>query len=729
MNLEPVDTASAELTAAQFYIPATSSFHERSLRTLKHNDTFAVFDQSGFMVAGPGRPEGLYHCDTRYLSGFELILNECRPMLLSSILRDDNVMLTCDLTNPDIFSRGELVLPRDEIHIGCSKFLWAGVCFQRILLRNFGSQAHRLALEISLAADFADIFEVRGSRRERRGREHKPEIEFGTLSFRYTGLDGVLRVTRVRFDPTPQRLEPGKAFFEVELAPKRRMIVFIEIRCDPAVPRLRAGDNFLASVAESRRASRNSAARSTSIVTANDIFNEAIGRSIADLKMLLTDKPTGPFPYAGIPWFSAPFGRDALITAYQTLWIDPTVARGTLAFLAAHQARIADPNADAEPGKILHEVRGGEMAALGEVPFKKYYGSVDSTPLFVALAGAYLERTNDVETIARIWPNIEAALQWIDHHGDCDGDGFVEYRGHLSNGLVNQGWKDSQDAVWHADGSLAARPIALSEVQGYVYLAKQGAAAIATILGHKDQARVLADEAELLKRRFDAAFWCEELGLYALALDAEKRPCLVRSSNAGQTLFTGIAEERRISRIVPALMDSTLYSGWGIRTVGSTEARYNPMSYHNGSVWPHDNALIALGLARYGYKAEAAKIFSCLFHASIYMDLRRLPELFCGFARRQGRGPTLYPVACSPQAWASAAFLSLLQACLGLQFQPRDRTVLLERPVLPDFLDYVVVRNLAVAGGLIDFVVRRTDGQVATNILGRSGELRLLTRS
>jgi glycogen debranching enzyme len=726
MNLEIVEASPSQ---AEFYIPATSSFQERSLRTLKHNDTFAVFDQSGFMVAGAGRPEGLYHCDTRFLSGFELMLNDARPMLLSSILRDDNVMLTCDLTNPDIYLKGELILPRDEIHIGCSKFLWRGVCFQRILLRNFGSQSHRLSLEIRLSADFADIFEVRGSRRDRRGEEHRPEVESGTLCFKYTGLDNVMRVTRVRFDPAPQRLEPGRAFFEVDLAPKRRMILFSEIRCDPALPILRAGDNFLVSVAESRRSLRISTAMETSIVTANDIFNEAIGRSRSDLHMLLTDKATGPFPYAGIPWFSAPFGRDALITAYQTLWIDPKIARGTLAFLATHQAQNEDASADADPGKILHEVRGGEMAALGEVPFAKYYGSVDSTPLFVTLAGAYWERTNDLDSIQRIWPNIEAALSWIDEYGDCDGDGFVEYGGQPTNGLANQGWKDSHDAVWHADGSLADGPIALCEVQGYVYAAKRGAAKMARALGHDGRGRALESEADLLRQQFDTAFWCDDIGLYALALDGDKQQCRVRSSNAGQTLFTGIALEARIERIVLSLMDSSLYSGWGIRTIGSTEARYNPMSYHNGSVWPHDNALIALGLARYGYKAEAAKIFTCLFNASIYMDLRRLPELFCGFSRRRGRGPTLYPVACSPQAWASAAFVGLLQACLGIDCQAVDRSVSLDRPVLPDFLDYVVIRKLVVADGCIDFVARRTDGQVAANILGRSTNVRLMTRS
>lgn len=726
----PAPTGAGMSQLAQFFIPAAASLQERRPRTLKHGDTFAVFDHNGDALSGPGSPEGIFHRDTRHLSHFYLTMAGSRPMLLSSTLRDDNATLTCDLTNPDMFDEeGKLLFEHDLIHLRRSRFLWNATCFERLAVRNFDEKPRRFSIELSFAADFADLFEVRGTRREEKGRHHPPEVGDDSVVLSYTGLDGTRRSTSLRFEPVPTRLMGDQAVFTFELAPKESRSLFIEINCGTG------GDNhptryaFFSALRDARRALRASASRAAAIETSNDIFNEALRRGVSDIYMLVTDTPEGPYPYAGIPWFSTVFGRDALITALETLWLDPSIARGVLGHLAANQAIAIDPEADAEPGKILHEVRYGEMAELGEVPFRRYYGSIDSTPLFVMLAGAYLERTGDVQTVRRLWPNIEAALSWIGKHGDRDGDGFVEYGRRTADGLANQGWKDSHDSIFHADGTLAKGPIALVEVQAYVYGAWRSAAECLRRLGQPERAAAFDEKAEALRKRFDECFFDEELGTYVLALDGDKAPCRVPSSNAGHALFTGIAYPARAEAVVRTLMGSASFCGWGVRTVAATTARYNPMSYHNGSVWPHDNAIIAAGFARYGFRRETARIFEGLFAASTYIEMRRLPELFCGFARQRAHGPTFYPVACSPQAWAAAAPLSLIQSCLGLGFDPEALHISFNEPVLPAFLDEVVIHRLSVGNAAADVALRRSRSQVVVDVLQRNSPVRVLITS
>ena len=702
---------------ARFYIPATGPA-TRPRRTLKYGDTFIVVDSHGDIGTSAGGTDGLFHCDTRFLSHLELLLNGLQPLLLGSNVRDDNSQLTVDLTNPDIYYDQHLVLPKDTVHVVRTIFLWRDTAYHRFAIRNYGDQAVDLRLTMLFDSDFADLFEVRGLHRTKHGAvDYAFDAAKAVLT--YHGFDARKRQTALDFDPRPTELTATSAAYVIHLAPKAVKVLFLTVGCGSPAPPKPAP--FLRGLRGAHGELRRRSQNASTVISSNDIFNEVLCRSMADLYMLMTDTPQGPYPYAGIPWYSTTFGRDGLITALQMLWLDPRVAQGVLRRLAAFQAKTYDDASDAQPGKILHEMREGEMAALGEVPFGLYYGSVDATPLFVMLAGLCAERTGDDAMIVELWPAIEAALSWIDGPGDRDGDGFVEYYRATERGLANQGWKDSEDAIFHADGRLAEGPIALAEVQGYVYGAKHALARCAERLGWTERALRLKAEADQLAERFDESFWCPKLGTYALALDGNKEPCRVRSSNAGQVLFTGIAKPDRAIEVAQGLLRPQFFSGWGIRTIANSEARYNPMSYHNGSIWPHDNALIALGLARYDLKRPLERVFKGLFDAACYFEMQRLPELFCGFQRSRGRGPTLYPVACSPQAWASATPFTLIEASLGLQFDPVANQIRLRNPRLPPFLDELVLRNLQLKQSSVDLKVRRHANEVSVEVLERRG--------
>jgi glycogen debranching enzyme len=706
----------------QCHIVASSSLTDDHIEVLNQGDTFGLFDRYGDIHSHRTGSHGLYHEGTRFLSRFELSLNGQRPLLLSSTLKENNIVLNVDLTNPDIIHAGQVEIPRGALHLSRARFLWQGRWVERLRVHNYSLVSLPVRLSFSVDADFADLFEVRGKIRSRRGRRLEAVTFKDGISLGYEGLDCVDRWVTLHFAPAPTAVHPGEIRLDT-LLPAGKVVQWdLTISCEVA---RRDGAHFPYehALVEVDQAFHSARADDCQIATSNEQFNIWLNRSLADLHMMVSDTPNGPYPYAGVPWFNTPFGRDGLITAFEFLWINPSIAQGVLAYLAATQAQETLPEQDAESGKILHEARQGEMAALKEIPYGRYYGSIDATPLFIMLAGAYYERTGDIGFIKQIWPSIDLALQWIDGAGDLDRDGFLEYSRRSKDGLIHQGWKDSQDAVFHADGRSAEGPIALCEVQGYVFAAKRRAARLAVMLGYAEQARRLRREAETLRIQFERSFWCNDLSFYALALDGLKQPCRVKTSNAGHSLWTGIADRKHGMKTAKTLMGEEFFNGWGIRTVAATETRFNPMAYHNGSVWPHDNALIAAGMAAYGFKQGALKILCGLFDASLFLDRHRLPELLCGFQRSPGEGPTLYPVACSPQTWSSVAVFLLLQSCLGLRIEaPRSR-LSFSQPVLPPFLEHIEIKNLRIGQAEVDLLLERHAKDVGINILRREGKV------
>lgn len=706
------------------YILATSTFADQRTMVLKQGDTFGIFDYQGDIHQVGAGKQGIYFQDTRYLSRLELNINGQRPMLLSSSPREDNQMLTVDLTNPDLPGEDEEMILREKVHILRSKFLWQSNYHEKIEFRNFGLEEVDLVAEIIFDADYADIFEVRGSVRERKGKNLAVKKKSDSITFSYLGLDDVVRSTKAAFKPQPNSISQNAAVYDINLKPGEGIDIELKIsfQRDEEI----ASDTGFEQSRQELNANMEKMSRyCADISSSNENFNRWIERSKSDLITMTTQTKSGLYPYAGVPWYSTPFGRDGIITAMECLWVEPALAKGVLQYLANTQAHDFNDFDDAEPGKIFHETRAGEMASLGEVPFKLYYGTIDATPLFVCLAGLYLERTNDLETIRKIWNNILAALNWIDNHGDIDGDGFVEYKTKSSKGLTNQGWKDSQDAVFHEDGQLATDPIALCEVQGYVYDAKTRASVIAAELGYNDISERLKNEAEELKEKFNEAFWSESKQTYVIALDGNKVQCNVVSSNAGHCLFSGIATHERAAIIAKNLTDETMFSGWGIRTIATNESRYNPMSYHNGSIWPHDNAMIAYGFSRYNLMRETNILLSAMFETTEHMEDQRLPELFCGFKREREKTPISYPVACSPQAWSVGALFLMIQSCLGLKIDAVKNTIDLHHPVLPSFLREITITNLRMRDKLIILQIRKNKDRIEATILGAKADVTL----
>ena len=677
---------------------------------LKHGDTFLVADALGNIA---GDDDGLFHNDTRILSRFVVLLGGELPSLLGAGLSQDNAVFTSHSTNRTPSPLGDEGLPNGAIHLQRSRLLWNDRLYEQLRVENFGQAEVRVPLAIRFGADFHDMFEVRGASRLHRGRAAEPEVRGDSAVLRYTGLDKVARQAVIRFSETPQRLDRDTAEFLFRLPGHGALDLFVEVGAEEA-PEAPGRARFRHACAQAKRRMRTLSRYGTVLRSSGRLFNDWIEKSRADLSLLVTELPTGPYPYAGIPWFSTTFGRDAIITALQTLWLSPALARGVLRFLASRQALEASAFKDAQPGKIMHEARRGEMVALGELPFAEYYGGVDTTPLFVMLAGAYASRTGDTALIDELWPALLRAIGWVERVADGNPGGFLDYARSSEKGLSNQGWKDSYDSVFHADGRFPDGPIALVEVQGYAFAAFRTMGDLAAQRGLDDDATRWWVRAEALRVAVEERFWMEDLGFYALALDGHGQPCRVRASNAGHLLYCGLPSADRAARVARQLLDTPFDSGWGVRTLARGEANFNPMSYHNGSVWPHDGALCAAGLSRYGERAGVVRLLSGLFETAVHFDMR-LPELFCGFPRVRGEGPIAYPVACLPQAWASGAVFMTLQACLGLKIDGARNRIRIDRPRLPNGIETLTVEALPVGERQVTLTFRRIGDQVVVS--------------
>lgn len=679
----------------------------RSMFALKAAHSFAVSDSRGDMYGGA---EGMFRNDTRVLSHWILEVGGAQPSLLSGAVSHDNVLFTADLTNEPLPPIGGKAAPAGVIHVQRRRLLWDNRLFEQIIFHNFDDSDLQVPVRLRFHADFHDIFEVRGMAREKRGQLLPPQIEDHCAILSYRGLDEVLRRTVVSFSETPEQLQPHRAEFMLSLARRSSSTLYIEVG-DEAVRPTR--DRFRSAAAAARATMRNRRHRGACLRSNARLFNSWLDRSRADIALLVADLPTGPYPYAGIPWFSTPFGRDGLITALQTLWVDPSLARGVLSYLASRQATDTSAFRDSAPGKIMHETRAGEMASLGEVPFGLYYGGVDSTPLFIMLAGAYADRTGDLPFIDELWPALRAATGWIETTCNAHTHGLLAYARGAEGGLVNQGWKDSNDSVFHADGRIPEGPIALIEVQGYVFAALRIMARIAERRGDAKRASEWRSRATTLRRTVEDLFWDDQLCNYAIARDGDDQLCRVRTSNVGHLLYTGLPRKRRAKQVIRQLCSAAFDGGWGVRTLANEQARYNPMSYHDGSVWPHDVAMSAAGMAHYGERDDVVRLVSETFQAATYFGMR-LPELFCGFPKRTGEPPVAYPVACMPQAWAAGSMFMLMQACLGVTIDGKRGIVHIRSPRLPEGIDRLTVHGLDVGGNRIDLGFERVGGRVVT---------------
>lgn len=690
--------------------------------TLIDGKTFLATTLSGDLMP-PGAPDvGFFYDDTRFLSRLELRVGGYRTVVLSSS-SEQTVVSQIELTTGQITLRETYEIPENTVHIRREQLLACDVFYDYLTFENFNFHEVMLAIELAFEADFMDVFQVRGVSRQRLGHYYKPIVQRDRIIFPYCGLDGVSRNTAIRFAPEPEQVEGTTARWQFPLAPFKRFQLQCTVVPQVSGKQCRAGrPNFEQQLRVRREAFASWDSRSTHFISNNRIFDQMMATSKGDFHALQVPQDKEHVIAAGIPWFATMFGRDSIIASYQSLLLSPQLATETLRVLARFQGNERDDWRDEEPGKILHEFREGEMTRANEVPFSPYYGSVDSTPLWLVLLSETYNWTADEQLVRDMLPHAYRALEWIDRYGDLDGDGFVEYQRRSPRGLANQGWKDSWDAILHRDGEVAKAPIALSEVQGYVYEAKYRMASLLRNFGDAPTAEKLKREAAEMARRFEKAYWMPARGFYALALDGEKRQVQVIASNPGHLLFTRMLAVERARAVTQRLMRPDMFSGWGWRTLSQEERVFNPLSYHRGSVWPHDNSILAHGMALYEFREPANQVFNALCQAALHFRDYRLPELFCGIERREFDEPVQYPVSCSPQAWASGAIFLFLTSVLGIRPSAPQKELNIVNPVLPPFLDQLNVRNLQVGGSRVDLDFTRRGERTFCNVVDISGD-------
>jgi glycogen debranching enzyme len=759
--MTPPDAADVRFLPARD-VPIEKATDLGSVQVLKHGNRYLLTDSFGD-IHPDSRGLGLYRGDSRSLSCLVLRVGGVRPVLLQTSV-GGNYRGSIQMTNPSADRNPDAKVHPDQqlvgrtIGIGRERLIGADGFEERVRVVNHAAVPAIIPLELELGMDGADIFEVRGYPRTRRGRLLPVALTDGRVTFRYDGVDGTQYLTHIALSEPAEIVAPvadvgpdgaytGAALrlhWNLTLGPSevRELCwtIWASERPSPAPDRDEAharADTEALFPPEPRVSGDEGAAAyhawergTTSAVSDHELFNLVLKRSVSDLRLLINEGP-GPgqrYVAAGVPWFTTLFGRDALITAFQSLAFRPQLAVETLDVLAAYQATADDAWRDAEPGKILHELRTGEMARAGELPHTPYFGSVDSTPLWLILLGATFDWTGDRALIDRLWPNALAALDWIDRYGDLDGDGFIEYSRRSERGLLNQGWKDSSDAIRDRTGRIPEAPIALAEVQGYVFDAKRRMAGLARVRGEADLAVRLDAEADALAARFEAAFWVEDQRYYAMALDRDKRQCDALGSNAGQCLWSGIVSPDRARDVVDRLLGPSMFSGWGIRTLAADQPGYNPIGYHTGTVWPHDTSLIAAGLKQYGFDDASNQLASQLMEAAQRFADYRLPELFCGFDKAESHTPVPYPVACSPQAWAAGSSFLFLQTMLGLRAHADRGELELSHPHLPEWLGKVTLKDLRVGDASVDLLFHRWRGTTSAEVLRKVGDVAVTIR-